>query len=197
MKVHPIVLLSVVDHYERVVGNKLNKRVAGVLLGENKNGVYEITNSYAIPFDEDPNQPGVFFFDHNYHEEMFAMFKKVNIRERVLGWYVTGTSYKDHDIDINEILAKYCKHPVLTVIDVLESKSYELPTKAFESVRIINEKGFLIKSFKNIPATVSAYEAEEVGVEHLVREIKDLNMDTLKTKLNNKVQSLVALQQKI
>ena len=31
--IHPIVLLSIVDHYERSVGNKKNKRVMGVLLG--------------------------------------------------------------------------------------------------------------------------------------------------------------------
>ena len=31
--VHPLVLLSVVDHYKRVVAKSKNKRVAGVLLG--------------------------------------------------------------------------------------------------------------------------------------------------------------------
>lgn len=52
VKMHPIPLLSIVDHYERTVGNKRNKRVVGALLGEIVNGVYEMTNSYAIPFDE-------------------------------------------------------------------------------------------------------------------------------------------------
>jgi len=31
--VHPLVLLSVVDHYKRVVAKSKNKRVAGILLG--------------------------------------------------------------------------------------------------------------------------------------------------------------------
>lgn len=52
VKVHPIVLLSIVDHHERTVGSKKNKRALGVLLGENINGIYEVTNSYALPFDE-------------------------------------------------------------------------------------------------------------------------------------------------
>lgn len=52
VKVHPIALLSIVDHHERTVGDKKNKRALGVLLGENVKGVYEITNSYALPFDE-------------------------------------------------------------------------------------------------------------------------------------------------
>ncbi len=52
VKVHPIALLSIVDHHERAVGQRAQKRVLGVVLGEIVNGVYEITNSYAIPFDE-------------------------------------------------------------------------------------------------------------------------------------------------
>ncbi len=44
--VHPLVLLSVVDHYNRVAKDT-KKRVVGVLLGENFKGRVEITNSFA------------------------------------------------------------------------------------------------------------------------------------------------------
>ena len=44
--VHPLVLLSVVDHYKRVAKDT-KKRVVGVLLGETNKGVVDITNSYA------------------------------------------------------------------------------------------------------------------------------------------------------
>lgn len=197
VKMHPIALLSVVDHFERTVGNKQKRRAVGALLGENNKGVYEITNAFAVPFDEDPNQSGIFFIDHNYFESMYTMFKKINIKEKVLGWYVTGTTFKDHDVDINEIWAQYSNFPVLIVVEVKQRREFELPTKAFYSVRSVNNKGMVVRGFKSIPCQVSAYEAEEVGVEHLVREIKDLNMDTLQMKLNNKAASLLALERKI
>jgi hypothetical protein len=44
--VHPLVLLSVVDHYTRVAKDTKN-RVVGVLLGETYKGKVDITNSYA------------------------------------------------------------------------------------------------------------------------------------------------------
>lgn len=44
--VHPLVLLSVVDHYNRVAKDT-KKRVVGVLLGENSKGRIDITNSFA------------------------------------------------------------------------------------------------------------------------------------------------------
>jgi 26S proteasome regulatory subunit N8 len=51
--VHPTVLLSVVDHYNRIARDT-KKRVVGVLLGEyGDKGVLHVTNCYAVPFDED------------------------------------------------------------------------------------------------------------------------------------------------
>ncbi len=44
--VHPLVLLSVVDHYTRVAKDT-NRRVVGVLLGETFKGKLDVTNSYA------------------------------------------------------------------------------------------------------------------------------------------------------
>jgi hypothetical protein len=44
--VHPLVLLSVTDHYTRVAKDT-NRRVVGVLLGEVFRGKVDITNSYA------------------------------------------------------------------------------------------------------------------------------------------------------
>lgn len=76
--VHPLVLLSVVDHYTRVAKDS-KKRVVGVLLGsKRRNGTVDITNSFAVPFEEDLNNPSVWFLDHNYLDSMYWMFRKVN-----------------------------------------------------------------------------------------------------------------------
>lgn len=47
--VHPLVLLSVVDHYSRVTKAQ-GARVCGILLGTNHGGVIDVTNSYAGTF---------------------------------------------------------------------------------------------------------------------------------------------------
>jgi hypothetical protein len=44
--VHPLVLLSVVDHYHRVARDT-RKRVVGCLLGEVSRGRVDVTNSFA------------------------------------------------------------------------------------------------------------------------------------------------------
>lgn len=44
--VHPLVLLSIVDNYNRVAKDT-RKRVVGVLLGSTFKGTVDVTNSYA------------------------------------------------------------------------------------------------------------------------------------------------------
>jgi len=54
--VHPLVLLSVADHYHRVARGT-RKRVVGVLLGEVVRGRVDVMNSFAVPFEEDAKVP--------------------------------------------------------------------------------------------------------------------------------------------
>jgi 26S proteasome regulatory subunit N8 len=97
--VHPLVLLSVVDHFTRVAKGT-DRRVVGILLGETYKGKIDVTNSYAVPFDEDRKDPTVWFLDHNYHENMLAMFRKISAKEKVVGWYSTGPKIRPADFGI-------------------------------------------------------------------------------------------------
>uniref|UniRef100_A0A803R3J8 JAB1/MPN/MOV34 metalloenzyme domain-containing protein n=1 Tax=Cannabis sativa TaxID=3483 RepID=A0A803R3J8_CANSA len=47
--VHPLVLLSIVDNYNRVARDT-RKRVVGVLLGSSFKGTVDVTNSYASSY---------------------------------------------------------------------------------------------------------------------------------------------------
>ena len=50
----------------------------GVLLGQRTKDKVDVSNSFAVPFEEDLKNPMVWFLDHNFLETMFWMFKKVN-----------------------------------------------------------------------------------------------------------------------
>ena len=195
--VHPTVLLSIVDHYNRA-GRDVRRRVVGVLLGEfSKKGVLEVSNSYAVPFEEDPRNPKVWFFDHNYHETMYSLLRKINAREKVVGWYSSGTEINKPDIHIHDLLRKYCGDPVYVTVDVQEHKQLGIPTEAYCSVEELDADGNLVKNFVNVPSTIDAYDAESVGVEHLLRDIRDVTIGNLSKEVYNKVVSLKALTRKI
>ncbi|XP_055375846.1 26S proteasome non-ATPase regulatory subunit 7 [Condylostylus longicornis] len=192
--VHPLVLLSVVDHFNRMgkIGNQ--KRVVGVLLGcWRSKGILDVSNSFAVPFDEDEKDKSVWFLDHDYLENMYAMFKKVNARERVVGWYHTGPKLHQNDIAINELIRRYCPNSVLVIIDA-KPKDLGLPTEAYISVEEIHDDGTpTSKTFEHVPSEIGAEEAEEVGVEHLLRDIKDTTIGSLSQKITNQLNGLKGL----
>merc|ERR1712087_252075 len=189
--VHPIVLLSVVDHYSRVAKGT-TKRVVGTLLGEVDDFKLHITNCFAVPFEEDPRDPQVWFLDHNFHETMYAMFKKVHGKERVVGWYSTGPKIKPSDLNIHELYRRYCPEPVLVVMDV-QPKDLELPMEAYYSIQEQTSDEVFKRTFLHVNSTVGAYEAEEVGVEHLLRDIKNASASTLAVRVGDKIAALKGL----
>lgn len=196
--VHPLVLLSVVDHFNRMgkVGNQ--KRVVGILLGSWKGkGNLDVSNSFAVPFDEDDKDKNVWFLDHDYLENMYSMFKKVNARERIVGWYHTGPKLHQNDIAINELIRRYCPNSVLVIIGA-KPKDLGLPTEAYIAVEEVHDDGTpTTKTFEHVSSEIGAEEAEEVGVEHLLRDIKDTTLGTLSQRITNQLRGLKGLNSQI
>merc|ERR1711871_140873 len=191
--VHPLVLLSVVDHYNRVAND--SKRVVGCLLGDPSGGVVEVLNSFAIPFEEDDKDPAIWFLDHNYVEKFTAMSKKVNARERIIGWYSTGPKIRPADLAVNEVFKRYVKSPTFLIVDVNPTVDMDIPTNAYATVEVVKDDGTPTEvAFQHLPCEIGALEAEEIGVEHLLRDVKDLNVSTLTQQVSEKVSSLQALQ---
>ncbi|CDR95207.1 26S proteasome regulatory particle non-ATPase subunit8, putative [Babesia bigemina] len=187
---HPIVMLSVVDHYNRCAQGT-SRRVVGTILGEVIDGDIHITNSFAVPFEEDAKNPLVWFFDHNYHEHMFTMFKKINTKEKVLGWYSTGPKCKPADLEIHELYRKYCPNPIYVIVDITQKE--ELPIEAYISVEEPTSDRRFRRTFAHVPSEMGAFEAEEVGLEHLLRDLTNVTTSTLSKKVESKISALKSM----
>lgn len=195
--VHPLVLLSIVDNYNRVAKDT-RKRVVGVLLGSTYKGVVDVSNSYAVPFEEDEKDPSIWFLDHNYHEAMFSMFKRINAKEHVVGWYSTGPKLRENDLDVHSLFHNYAPNPVLVIIDV-QPKELGIPTKAYYDVEEVKENATQKsqKIFVHVPSEIAAHEVEEIGVEHLLRDVKDTTISTLANEVTGKITALKGLDARL
>jgi 26S proteasome regulatory subunit N8 len=147
----------------------------------------------SVPFEEDEKDPSVWFLDHNYVESMREMFKKVNAREKLVGWYHSGPKLRASDLEINELFKRYTPNPLLVIIDV-QPKEVGVPTDAYFAIEEIKDDGTsTTKTFVHTPSTIEAEEAEEIGVEHLLRDIRDVAVGTLSTRITAQLQSLQGL----
>ncbi len=140
---------------------------------------------------------------------MNDMFKKINAREKLIGWYHSGPKLRASDLEINELFKRYTPNPLLVIIDV-QPKEAGVPTDAYFAVEEIKDVGSrhmigkvmltiskdgttTSKTFVHTPSIIEAEEAEEIGVEHLLRDIRDVAVGTLSTRITNQLQSLQGL----
>ncbi|KAF8118750.1 hypothetical protein N665_0002s0063 [Sinapis alba] len=150
--IHPLVLRNIVNNHNRLAKDS-GKRVVGVLLGSSSRGIVGVTNSYAVPFEEDEKDPSIWSFDHNHHESMFLMFKGINAKEVVVGWYSTCPKLRENDLDVNALFSGYVSNPVLVTIDVAPQE-HAIPTKAYYAVK---------EAFVHVPTEIAAPEVNEIG----------------------------------
>ncbi len=181
VKVHPLVLLSIVDHFNRV---NSKKRVVGILLGQKYNDHINIANSFAVPFDEDKH----FYLDHDYVMNMFRMFRKVNAKELIVGWYHTGPQLHSNDLEIHQWMQHICGNGVLCIIQPF----LDHPIDAYTLVDNAQ--------FQHISSSIVSEQAEEIGVEHLLRDIFELQkspveLNGLQSRLSRIINYLELVQQ--
>jgi len=125
------------------------------------------------------------------------MFKKVNARERMIGWYHTGPKLRASDQEINEVFKRLITRPVMVIVNVSQDH-VGIPTSAYFAVEEIKDDGTETqKTFLHVPSAIDAEEAEEIGVEHLLRDIKDSTTTTLTTRVQEQLASLRGLQARL
>lgn len=92
----------------------------------------------------------------------------------------------------------YTSDPILCIVDVNPKGDLEIPTQAYVSVESKPEESSVSRrAFQHVLSEVGAYEAEEVGVEHLLRNIRDTSESSMTDQVRSKVSSLKALRNRL
>merc|ERR1719361_801630 len=130
---------------------------------------------------------------------MFRMFRRVNAREKIVGWYSSGPKIRHNDKDIQRLFNKYCSSPVYLIIRVKdEIDGGGLPVDGYASINVVRDDGRNDHEFSHRPVEIVSTDAEEVGVEHLLRNMQDdTQLSTITNEVGHKVTGLRALTQKL
>lgn len=127
---------------------------------------------------------------------MCELYKKINAKERPVGWYHSGPKLRASDLKINELIQKYCMTPVLCIVDPI-GQGGTLPVQSYVVLEEIQEGRPVSRTFAHVNSALAAEEAEEVGVEHLLRDIKDGTAGNLTQTIATKTKSLMELEKQL
>mmetsp|Transcript_33637 Transcript_33637/g.84448 ORF Transcript_33637/g.84448 Transcript_33637/m.84448 type:complete len:300 (-) Transcript_33637:24-923(-) len=177
VKVHPVVLLSVLDHFTRRKENQ--RRVIGALLGVVTDDVVEIRNSFPVPHTED-KEVAVDM------QNLFELHKKVNPNEVYVGWYSTGLTINQQSVMIHNYFDRQMdSSPIHLCVDT-DLSDGNMDIRAFESSPLGAVDGSSMERsigfhFKPLPVAVSTFQSGALGLAELSRSKSD---DSALRKLN-------------
>lgn len=159
-RVHPVVLFSIVDSYER--RNEDAKRVIGTLLGVYEKGGVEITNCFTVPHTEGDEVA----VDMDFARTMYDLHKQVNRSEQVVGWYSTGFEVTEHSLLLHEYYARECKQPIHLTVDTT-LKAGHMGMKAYVSTTMGVPGKPLGTIFTPVEVQITCYTPERVGLDFI------------------------------
>lgn len=190
---HPVVIVSILDHFIR---RNEGHRVIGTLLGVNNDGVIEIRSCFPVPHTEG-EQIAV---DMDFHTNMLDLHHRVSPKEVIVGWYSTGSEVDENSAMIHDFYTKKMNSsPIHMTVDT-NLTNYTMSVKAYTNVSVIFNEKPLGSQFLPIPLEISAFDAEKIGVDVLMKTkggdsalLTDLqNLEISIKKLDSMIESVSA-----
>jgi len=176
VKVHPVVVLSVLDHFMRRSEENENQRVIGTLLGVvSEGGDVEVRSAFPVPHTEVGDQPMV---DIDFHHTMFELHQRANPKEIIVGWYATGNSiplassliHEFYGKEIRATLNKELQHPVhLTIDTTLTNNRMNIQAYTSANIGAITPEGPQGFMFLPIVCELKLPESERIGLDLVTR----------------------------
>lgn len=159
-EIHPLVILSVLDQFSRRPNGV--ERVIGTLLGEQKEGLIEIKNSFPVPHKEGDEDIAV---DVEFHKNMLDLHRTVYPNDAVVGWYATGKEVTENDLVIHELYADMKPNPIFLVLDVSAEiyNSTQKPFKAYVNKTLKFKDEAIGSLFSRVEVAYKVSENEKIG----------------------------------
>jgi len=172
VKVHPVVLFTIADSYER--RNADSHRVIGTLVGNVDKQSIEITNCFCIPHKEYEERVEA---DIVYAQEMFELNKKVAPHESLVGWFATGSDITSHSALIHDYYARETKDPIHLTLDTTLSSGH------------VNMKAYVFVPI-GVPGATSGSMFTPVKVEMIASEPEVAGLDLLHKTKHSKIRQV-------
>lgn len=160
VKIHPTVLFSIVDSYER--RNEKMKRVVGTLIGTNIQGNIEVTDCFVVPH-RDGDEVAI---DVEFARNSINAYKKVNPAISIVGWFSTGYDIPNTSCLIHEYYSRETRSPIHVIVDTtLKNNKPEIKAYCSMEIGIPERKQGTI--FVPIPIEITSYDSERLAIELL------------------------------
>jgi len=180
IRVHPLVVLHIADHYTREFQQVGKERVIGILMGEQQGRIVNVIDAFEIAFQTDDKDKSV-TLELKAFETDLKLFKEAFPKYEALGWYSTGQKIEPNDALIQKAMAQFNERPLYMLFDPKSNgDNRELPVSIYEEVvHITAEKTsteFMPTAFR-----IESEDAERVTAVHCAKVITNVESGSVVT----------------
>ncbi|KAJ4455173.1 putative COP9 signalosome complex subunit 6a [Paratrimastix pyriformis] len=169
VKVHPLVIIAISDHYTRTKANQGKQTVMGCLMGTQSARTLEIMTSFEIVYERSGDtvtvNPALL---KAREEQMKGVFPDYDI----LGWYTTAPALTPSDTKIHRDLCELVENQLIAMTvdcqDIDKKDHKDLPISVFEPEAVIVDGNPLL-AFRSIAYRVETLEPERISVDAVAR----------------------------
>jgi translation initiation factor 3 subunit F len=194
VKLHPTVVFSILNNFVR--RNDRESRVIGTLLGTIKDGVVEVTESFAVPHMERKDELFV-AINKEYHKQMISFHRRINRKERIVGWYTTtspeGALINDNSSLIHDFYSAECENPIHIVVDTTLAGD-TMSVRGFNSVPLSLGDMSLANMFREVQVDLTVTDAESTCLYHMIHSQQPAGSSADKPWASSEILSAVPTQ---
>lgn len=204
IRVHPLVVLHIADHFTRTVQQTGKQRVLGALMGSQVGRVVNIVDAFDIAFDFKDEKTDLkdnkdFNEALRTFEDDKTLFKATFPQYEVLGWYTTAATIEPIHAAIHKQMKQFNERPLLFLIDQkIDPKARDLPcTMLSEVIHVSGDK--ITAEFVPSAYKIESEEAERVTAVHCAKVISqvDTNTSTVTPHYSALQQAVTTLNQRL
>lgn len=165
VSLHPLVIMNISEHWTRTKAQQgAPKRVYGALIGKQAGRDVEIMNSFELDVQE---IDGAVSVDKDYYTLKESQFKQVFSDMDFLGWYTTGETPVEDDINVHRQICDINESPLCLLLNPA-ARHTDLPVTVYESViDIVSGEARML--FVKLGYSLKTEEAERIGLDHVAR----------------------------
>lgn len=167
--IHPLVIMSIADHYTREKIQFKKKRVIGALFGKQSGRTVHILDSFEIASEEKDGKLGM--KSSEAFERDTKLFEEAYPGNECLGWYSTGNTTQEGDSEMHKTMMNYNERPLYLMMDPgAPEDSRELPIAIYEEeVHIVKDTA--TTNFVKTPYQIHSDEAERITAVHCAKVV--------------------------
>ncbi|KAM7542376.1 hypothetical protein Aperf_G00000001248 [Anoplocephala perfoliata] len=196
--VHPVVLLSIIDSYERRTA--FEDQIVGTLLGTFEKGIIEVTHSFPVLYKVSNGEVSIRI---NYAHTMLKLERRVSRYSRPVGWYSTGSDVTEaaHLIHRDNYMRSF-KNPIFLLVNPNLNFGEKMSIQAFQSHNIGIPDGTMGSIFFPLQVNLQFFDTERCAVDMMLADIlnKDNQLSEAKDDLSylyNLTTRLLSLLEKV